>query len=168
MSLVLSHRYAFLKAKCLKQSISVHWEQCGHPKKGFFRRNKGLTSALPSSLQGSPSLCSALLPYLLLGLSCPSSGCLASAHLSLANPGQTSGMQIMFPVHPNHVSKNLFVLFLVALEDSYFKEQPCCLVFQFISLPLCLPSQPALPETESRLLAVLTGSHLHPLCWQRC
>lgn len=138
------------------------------PQQVFPRRDEGLTSALPSSLQGSPSLCPALLLYLLLGLSCPSSGCLASAHLTLANRGQTSGMQIMFPVHPNHVSKNLFVLFLVALEDSYFKEQPCCLVFQFISLPLCLPSQPALPKTESRLLAELAGSHLHPLCWQRC
>lgn len=121
----------------------------------FLRGNKGLTPALPSSLQGSPSPCAALL---LLGLSCPCSGCLAPAHLSLANPGQTSGMQIMFPVHPNHVSKNLSLLFLVALEDSYFKEQPCCLAFQFISLPLCLPSQPALPKTESRLLAVLAGS----------
>lgn len=138
------------------------------PQWAFLRSHKGLTSALPSSLQASSALCAALWLYLLLGLSCPSSACLAPAHLSLANQGPTSGMQIMFPVHPNHVSKNLFVLFLVALEDNYFKEQPCCLVFQFISLPLCLPSQPALPKTESRLLAVLAGSHLHPLCWRRC
>lgn len=74
----------------------------------------------------------------------------------------------MFPVHPHHVSKNLFILFLVVLEDNYFKEQPRCLVFQFISLPLCLPSQPALPKTESRLLAVLAGSRVHPLHWLRC
>lgn len=137
------------------------------PRQAFLRRNKGLTS-IAKLLAGLPFSLYCLLLYLLLGLCCPCSGCLAAAHLSLAHRGPTSGMQIMFPVHPNHVSKNLFVLFLVSLEDSYFKEQPCCLVFQFISLPLCLPSQPALPKTESRLLAALAGSHLHPLCWQRC
>lgn len=76
------------------------------------------------------------------------------------SPGQwihIAGMLTVGKGHlPHCVPQSLFILFLVAVDNNCFREQPCCPVFQFHTLPLYLPSQPSMPESESRF----AGSHL--------